>query len=207
MSKGGKSDSLPPPGPSLLELKTIYEGPGGEASGRFLKKTTIIVTNRTVEIEREGANVCMTFITLGCWYMFFQTASIEIYEVSANSKFSIPVIKGVCMYARCLLKPLTNTAVLFLQLTRISRLELQDDVISGVIPGKRCGGKCGGGKFEIDLPEDSPMSIQDLVSNSRSYKSHLFVPAAFCLKLLFLLLIGVVSCLSALFNPSLLVSF
>jgi len=123
----GQSDLLPPPGPSLLELKTIYEGPGGDASGRFLKKTTIIVTNRTVEIEREGANVCMTFLTLGCWYMFFQTASIEIYE-----------------------------------LTRISRLELQDDVITGIIPGKRCGGRCGGGRFEIDLPDDSPMSIQDL---------------------------------------------
>ena len=73
---------LPPPGPSLLELKTIYEGPGGRAAARFLKKTTLIVTNRTVEIEREGANVCMTVVTMGCWYMFFQTASIEIYEVS-----------------------------------------------------------------------------------------------------------------------------
>ena len=74
------------PGPSLLELKTIYEGPGGEATNRFLKKTTIIVTNRTVEIEREGVNVCMTFLTLGCWYMFFQTASIEIYEVRARHR-------------------------------------------------------------------------------------------------------------------------
>ena len=125
MSRGGKD--MPGPGPSLLELKTIYEGPGGEASGRFLKKTTIIVTNRTVEIEREGANVCMTFITLGCWYMFFQTASIEIYE-----------------------------------LTRISKLEMHNDVITGVIPGKRCGGRCGGGKFEIDLPDDSPVSINEL---------------------------------------------
>ena len=55
---------------------------------------------------------------------------------------------------------------ILLQLTRISRLELHDDKITGVIPGKRCGGKCGGGKFEIDLPDDSPMSIQDLVSFS-----------------------------------------
>eukprot|EP00937_MAST-01D_sp_MAST-1D-sp2_P003839 g3839.t1 len=110
---------LPPPGPSLLELKTIYEGPGGRSAARFLKKTTLIVTNRTVEIEREGANVCMTVLTMGCWYMFFQTASIEIYE-------------------------------------------LRDSVIIGVIPGKRCGGRCGGGKFEIDLPRDSPVSIKDL---------------------------------------------
>lgn len=125
---GKKMDqTMPPPGPSLLELKTIYEGPGGSKARRFLKKTTLIVTNRTVEIEREGANVCLTFLTLGCWYMFFQTASIEIYE-----------------------------------LTRISRLELVNDVIIGVIPGRRCGGRCGGGKFEVDLPGDSPVSIQDL---------------------------------------------
>ena len=32
----------------------------------------------------------------------------------------------------------------------------------GVIPGKRCGGRCGGGEFEIDLPQDSPVSIKDL---------------------------------------------
>ena len=66
----------------LLELKTIYEGPGGKRSSRMLHKTTIIVTNRTVEIEREGANIYMTLLTLGCWYFCFQTASIEIYEVS-----------------------------------------------------------------------------------------------------------------------------
>ena len=57
-------------------------------------------------------------------------------------------------------------SLVLLQLTRISRLELHDDKITGVIPGKRCGGRCGGGKFEIDLPDDSPMSIQDLVSFS-----------------------------------------
>ena len=44
-------------------------------------RPTIIVTNRTVEIEREGVNVFLTVITCGCWYVFFQTASIEIYEL------------------------------------------------------------------------------------------------------------------------------
>jgi len=39
---------------------------------------------------------------------------------------------------------------------------MHDDVITGVIPGKRCGGRCGGGKFEIDLPDDSPVSINEL---------------------------------------------
>ena len=66
---------------NLLELKTIYEGPGGKRSGKIMHKTTIIITNRTVEIEREGANCCLSVLTLGCWFFFFQTASIEIYEV------------------------------------------------------------------------------------------------------------------------------
>ena len=69
-------------GTRLLELKTIYEGPGGKSTARMLHSTMVIVTNRTVEIEREGANACLTALTLGCWYFFFQTASIEIYEVS-----------------------------------------------------------------------------------------------------------------------------
>ena len=67
--------------PSLLDLKTIYEGPGGPASKRLLHKTTLVITNRTVEIEREGVNVVLTVLTCGCWYVFFQTASIEIYEL------------------------------------------------------------------------------------------------------------------------------
>jgi hypothetical protein len=93
-----------PPGPSLLELKTIYEGPGGEATNRFLKKTTIIVTNRTVEIEREGVNVCMTFLTLGCWYMFFQTASIEIYEVRVKQMNSSRASAALLLCAVCRFK-------------------------------------------------------------------------------------------------------
>ena len=64
------------------ELKTIYEGSAGPRSSRMLHKTTVIVTNKTVEIEREGANVFLTFLTLGCWYFCFQTASIEIYELT-----------------------------------------------------------------------------------------------------------------------------
>jgi hypothetical protein len=80
VKKGRFSDHLEPP--RLLELKTIYEGPGGKSTARMLHSTMVIVTNRTVEIEREGANACLTALTLGCWYFFFQTASIEIYEVS-----------------------------------------------------------------------------------------------------------------------------
>ena len=66
---------------SMFELKTFYEGPGGPKSSRMCKTTTIIATNRTVEIEREGPNVVMAILTLGFCCMFSQ-ASIEIYEVS-----------------------------------------------------------------------------------------------------------------------------
>jgi hypothetical protein len=47
----------------------------------MLHKTSLVITNRTVEIEREGANVFLTALTCGCWYLCFQTASIEIYEL------------------------------------------------------------------------------------------------------------------------------
>jgi cbb3-type cytochrome oxidase subunit 3 len=87
----------------LLELKTIYEGPGGKRSSRLLHKTTIIVTNRTVEIEREGANVWLTLLTLGCWYFCFQTASIEIYELNRISSLYLKddVIIGEVSRSRC----------------------------------------------------------------------------------------------------------
>ena len=67
--------------PRLLELKTTYEGPCGPASEKWLHRSTLIVTNRTIEIEREGANCALSVLTLGCWWAVFQTASIEIYEL------------------------------------------------------------------------------------------------------------------------------
>jgi hypothetical protein len=47
----------------------------------MLNKTTLVITNRTVEIEREGANVFLTVLTCGCWYYCFQSATIEIYDL------------------------------------------------------------------------------------------------------------------------------
>jgi hypothetical protein len=47
----------------------------------MLQKTSLVITNRTVEIECEGANFLMTAITCGCWYLCCRTASIEIYEL------------------------------------------------------------------------------------------------------------------------------
>ena len=48
----------------------------------MLHRTTVIITEKTIEIEREGANLCLTLLTLGLWYFCFQTASISIYELS-----------------------------------------------------------------------------------------------------------------------------
>jgi hypothetical protein len=42
----------------------------------------VIVTDKTIEIEREGANPLLTLLTLGLWYFCFQTASISIYEIN-----------------------------------------------------------------------------------------------------------------------------
>ena len=66
----------------MLDLRTIYEGPAGPRTNKMLWKTTLVITNRCVEIEREGANALLSCLTLGCWYFMFQTATIEIYEYS-----------------------------------------------------------------------------------------------------------------------------
>ena len=54
--------------------------PHGRCKHNFGNQT-LVITNRTVEIEREGANLIMSILTCGCWYACFQTASIEIYEL------------------------------------------------------------------------------------------------------------------------------
>ena len=47
------------------------------------------MTNRTVEIEREGANCLLSLLTLGCWWALFQTATIEIYELDFMSSIEL----------------------------------------------------------------------------------------------------------------------
>jgi hypothetical protein len=74
--RGGRSS-----GPNLMDLKTLYEGPSGKRASKMLYKTTLVITNQTVEIEREGANACASLLTCGCWYFCFQTTSVEIYEL------------------------------------------------------------------------------------------------------------------------------
>ena len=71
-----------PPQPDLFQVRTLYEGPAGPRSRELLKNKKLVVTSRAVEIETEGANACMTAATLGCWYFFFQTCSIEIFELT-----------------------------------------------------------------------------------------------------------------------------
>ena len=79
---GGGFDDPRPDRPSMLDLRTIYEGAAGKRTNRMLWKTTLVITNRCVEIEREGANAILSCLTMGCWYFMFQTATIEIYEYS-----------------------------------------------------------------------------------------------------------------------------
>eukprot|EP00937_MAST-01D_sp_MAST-1D-sp2_P003313 g3313.t1 len=71
-----------PPQPDLFQVRTLYEGPAGPKSAEMLKTKKLVITSRAVEIETEGANACMTALTLGCWYFFFQTCSIEIFELT-----------------------------------------------------------------------------------------------------------------------------
>lgn len=66
---------------NLSELRTLFEGvPGPKTMSRFCK-TTLIVTNQTVEIEKDGASPCLTVLTLGFWYWCCRTTTIEIYEL------------------------------------------------------------------------------------------------------------------------------
>ena len=73
------------PRSDLHDLRTIYEGPVGAHAEYMCHHTTLIVTNKTVEFEREGANCILSFLTLGLWWFFFQTATIEIYELERVS--------------------------------------------------------------------------------------------------------------------------
>jgi hypothetical protein len=63
---------------SLLSVETIYEGTGGKKSNKVPYRTTFIITNRAIEVEIEGANLVLSILTCGLWYMFFQSTTIEV---------------------------------------------------------------------------------------------------------------------------------
>ena len=64
-----------------LDLQSIYDGPGGRGTNKLLYKTHLSITNRTVEIEREGVSLLIAFLTCGIAYFFCQKVSVEIYEL------------------------------------------------------------------------------------------------------------------------------
>jgi hypothetical protein len=64
-----------------LDLHSIYDGPAGKRANKIMYKTHLSVTNRTVEIEREGVSLFMTIFTCGFAYLFCQKVSVEIYEL------------------------------------------------------------------------------------------------------------------------------
>ena len=49
-------------------------------------RTTFIITNRAIEVEIEGANLLLSILTCGLWYMFFQSTTIEICELEKISR-------------------------------------------------------------------------------------------------------------------------
>ena len=59
----------------------LYEGAGGKHSQSMFYTTTLMVTDWSVEVEREGANPLLTVLTLGLWFWLFQTVSTEVFEL------------------------------------------------------------------------------------------------------------------------------
>jgi hypothetical protein len=77
-----------------------------------------LLQNHAIEIEKEGTSVVMTMLTCGCWYLFFQTATIEIIEVGQTHGNYIAV-------------PIHSRNLSALQLDRISKLYMEGNVIVG----------------------------------------------------------------------------
>jgi hypothetical protein len=128
---------------------------GTSRSHLFVTNCTRYRSTRTVEIEREGANLFMTILTLGLWFIFFQSASIEIYEVRSCSL----VDQSLPTAARLRAHRTRNTVCIIMQLHRIQTLYLKDNEIVGEIQPRE---RCGRAKFVIDCPLDGDKSTKDL---------------------------------------------
>ena len=74
-SAGSVGDSVP------RSLLPIYDGPGGPATNRLTYKTHLVITSRTVEIERDGVSLPFAILTCGAALFFCATASVEIFEL------------------------------------------------------------------------------------------------------------------------------
>jgi hypothetical protein len=81
----------------------FYEGPSGPRTGRMFHETTIMVTDWSVEVEREGAHPVLSILTLGLWYWLFQTISTEVFELERVTELELRggVIHGSYAHSVC----------------------------------------------------------------------------------------------------------
>ena len=67
----------------------LYEGPSGPKSTTKFHRTTVIITDWSVEIEREGANAFCTLLTCGLWFYLFQSISTELFELEDVTEIAL----------------------------------------------------------------------------------------------------------------------
>jgi hypothetical protein len=79
--------------------RIIYEGPAGLRSSRMMYKTTITITDWSIEVEREGANVVLTLMTLGCWYCVCQTVTTTVHRVRFSKTMHAHLTLTTCYAA------------------------------------------------------------------------------------------------------------
>ena len=111
----------------------LYEGPAGYKSGRLCQTTRLVITTRTIEIERDGVDCVPAVLTCGLWSMCCTTSSIEIYELEM-------IVKLVFVEA-------DNQGSVY----GAGAKNRGCGIIEGeVYTGNRCGNK----KFSVDTPDE-----------------------------------------------------
>ena len=71
----------------------LFDGYAGEKTNKLLHITKVTCTTQTIEIERYGADVVMTLLTLGAWFFYCKTNELEVYAVEDFT--SITFVDGV----------------------------------------------------------------------------------------------------------------
>ena len=119
----------------------MYEGPAGYSSGRLCQSTRLVITTRTIEIERDGVECVPAVLTCGLWSMCCTTSTIEIYELEMIVKleFTESDNQGSVYGAGA-----TNRGC-------------------GIIKGEvYTGNRCGNKRFSIDTPDEGGISTREL---------------------------------------------
>ena len=124
----------------------LYEGPAGYSSGRLCQSTRLVITTRTIEIERDGVECVPAVLTCGLWSMCCTTSTIEIYELEM-------VVTLVFIEA-------DNQGSVY----GAGATNRGCGIIKGeVYTGNRCGNK----KFSIDTPDEGGLSTLELYKRLR----------------------------------------